>query len=69
MPVPWLDGERAPDRPDATGHLDGLTPRTSTSAHVARAAVEGLLRGLVGGLDALWRHGATGKSLCSGRLP
>jgi len=55
--VPYLEGERTPNRPDATGAVHGLTLRTSTPAHVARAAVEGLLCGLADGLDALAAQG------------
>ena len=51
--VPYLEGERTPNRPDATGALHGLTLATSTPAHLARAAVEGLLCGLADALDAL----------------
>jgi xylulokinase len=56
--VPYLEGERTPDRPDATGALHGLQLTTATPAHVARAAVEGLLCGLADGLDALEQQGA-----------
>jgi xylulokinase len=51
--VPYLDGERTPNRPDATGALHGLQSATMTPAFVARAAVEGLLCGLADGIDAL----------------
>ncbi len=51
--VPYLEGERTPNRPDATGALHGLQLRSATPAHLARAAVEGLLCGLADGLDAL----------------
>jgi xylulokinase len=51
--VPYLDGERTPNRPDATGAIHGLTHANSTPAHFARATVEGLLCGLADGLDAL----------------
>lgn len=51
--VPYLEGERTPNLPDATGRLLGLTLSTTTPAHLARAAVEGLLCGLADGLDAL----------------
>lgn len=51
--VPYLEGERTPDRPDATGALHGLQLRTATPGHMARAAVEGLLCGLADGIDAL----------------
>ncbi|MFI6133096.1 xylulokinase [Micromonospora sp. NPDC051141] len=56
--VPYLEGERTPNRPHATGSLHGLTLGTSTPAHLARAAVEGLLCGLADGLDALLAQGA-----------
>jgi xylulokinase len=55
--VPYLEGERTPVRPDATGALHGLTLSTSTPAHLARATVEGLLCGLADGLDALVAQG------------
>jgi len=51
--VPYLEGERTPDRPTSTGSLHGLTLATSDPAHLARAAVEGLLCGLADGLDAV----------------
>lgn len=56
--VPYLEGERTPNRPDATGALHGLRLETMTPAHLARAAVEGLLCGLADGLDALEAQGA-----------
>jgi xylulokinase len=55
--VPYLDGERTPSRPDATGALHGITLRNTTPAHLARAAVEGMLCGLADGLDALVEQG------------
>ncbi|WP_214415511.1 xylulokinase [Sphaerisporangium fuscum] len=51
--VPYLEGERTPNRPDATGSVHGLRLSNSTPAHLARAAVEGMLCGLADGLDAL----------------
>ncbi len=56
--VPYLEGERTPDLPDATGAVHGLRLATSTPAHLARAAVEGVLCGLADGLDALVAQGA-----------
>jgi xylulokinase len=56
--VPYLEGERTPDRPDSTGALHGLTLTSTTPALLARAAVEGLLCGLADGLDALVEQGA-----------
>jgi xylulokinase len=55
--VPYLEGERTPNRPDATGALHGLTLTASTPAHLARATVEGLLCGLADALDALLAAG------------
>ncbi|MGN6609006.1 MAG: xylulokinase [Jatrophihabitans sp.] len=55
--VPYLDGERTPNRPDATGALHGVRTDNLTPATVARAAVEGLLSGLADGLAALRRCG------------
>jgi xylulokinase len=51
--LPYLDGERTPDLPDAAGSLHGLRRATMTPENVARAAVEGMLCGLADGLDAL----------------
>ncbi|AFA75514.1 xylulose kinase XylB [Gordonia polyisoprenivorans VH2] len=45
--VPYLGGERSPNLPAATGTLAGITPANFSAAHVARAAVEGLLCSLV----------------------
>jgi xylulokinase len=55
--VPYLEGERTPNRPDATASLHGLTLDTTTPAYLARAAVEGLLCGLADGIDALVSDG------------
>jgi len=55
--LPYLDGERTPDLPDATGTLGGLTRVNATPANLARAAVEGMLCGLADGLDALRAQG------------
>jgi xylulokinase len=55
--VPYFEGERTPDRPDSTAALHGLQLANSTPAHLARAAVEGLLCGLADGLDALVDQG------------
>ncbi|OZG68651.1 xylulokinase [Bifidobacterium eulemuris] len=41
--VPYFDGERTPNRPDATASLTGLTLKNTTKANLARAFVEGLL--------------------------
>ncbi|WP_018222893.1 xylulokinase [Salinispora pacifica] len=65
--VPYLAGERTPNRPDASGAVHGLTLRTATPAHLARAAVEGMLCALADGLDALVAQGvAVGRVILVG---
>ena len=44
--LPYLDGERTPDRPQATGVLRGLTTRNATAENLARAGVEAVLASL-----------------------
>ncbi|OCB29546.1 xylulose kinase [Mycobacterium malmoense] len=51
--VPYLEGERTPNRPNASGALHGLRVATATPANLARAAVEGLLCALADGLAHL----------------
>jgi xylulokinase len=55
--VPYLDGERTPNLPDATGSLVGITRQNLTPQNFARAAVLGLLCGVADALDALREHG------------
>ncbi|RYV51210.1 xylulokinase [Pengzhenrongella frigida] len=55
--VPYLEGERTPNRPEATGALHGMRLANTTPAHLARAAVEGMLCGLADGLEALRAQG------------
>jgi len=50
--LPYLDGERTPNRPKATGWLSGLRSDVSRE-QFARAAVEGVICGLLDGLEAL----------------
>jgi xylulokinase len=56
---PWFEGERTPNRPDATATLFGLTLATTTRESLARAAIEGMLCGLADGLDAVRAVGVT----------
>ncbi len=58
--VPHLDGERTPNRPDATGSLAGLRSDV-TREQVARAAFEGVVCNLLAGADALahWEPAVT----------
>lgn len=50
--LPYLDGERTPNLPDARGLLSGLTTLHSRE-DLARAAIEGVVCGLLDGLAAL----------------
>jgi xylulokinase len=50
--LPYFDGERTPNRPEAAGLLTGLRA-DSTREDVARAAFEGVVCGLLDGFDAL----------------
>jgi xylulokinase len=61
--VPYLEGERTPNRPNATGALHGLRVSNATSANLARAAVEGLLCALADGLAQLTRHGIAARRI------
>lgn len=51
--LPYLDGERTPDLPDAAGTLAGMRGTNMTPENLARAAVEGMLCGLADGVEAL----------------
>lgn len=51
--IPYFEGERTPNLPDATAELRGMTLANSDRAHVARAAVEGLLGLMRHALDAV----------------
>ena len=53
MLQPYFEGERTPNRPDATATLFGLTLASTTRPSLARAAIEGLLCGLADGLEAV----------------
>jgi len=55
--IPYLDGERTPNRPFARGTLAGLRSDV-TREELARAVFEGVICGLLDGLDALARAGA-----------
>jgi xylulokinase len=50
--VPHFDGERTPNRPDATGTLTGIRSDV-TRSQLARAAVEGVVCNLLAGADHL----------------
>jgi xylulokinase len=55
--VPYFEGERSPNRPDAAGALHGATTRNLLPANVARAAVEGLLASMAYCVDKISAQG------------
>lgn len=61
--VPYFEGERTPNLPDATASLHGLTLASNTRPNLARAAIEGMLCGLAAGLDAVRAVGVREKRL------
>jgi xylulokinase len=55
--VPYFDGERSPNLPDAAGALHGVTTRNLLPANVARAGVEGLLSSMAYCIDRITEQG------------
>jgi xylulokinase len=51
--LPYFDGERTPNLPDARGSLHGVSRDNLTPANLARSAIEGMLGGLADAVDAL----------------
>jgi xylulokinase len=61
--LPYLDGERTPNLPNASGTLLGMTRKNMTSENFARAAIEGMLCGLADAVNALTDLGVKPKSV------
>ncbi|MHA7276756.1 xylulokinase [Arthrobacter sp. Hz1] len=55
--LPYLDGERSPNLPHATGSLTGLSRSNMTPQNLARASVLGVLNSLADAIDLLKRSG------------
>jgi xylulokinase len=51
--LPYFEGERTPNRPDATGVFSGMNLANSNPADIARAMIEGMLSGLADAVKAL----------------
>ena len=51
--LPYFEGERTPNRPDATGVFSGMTIANSNPADIARAMIEGMLSGLADAVQSL----------------
>jgi xylulokinase len=61
--LPYLAGERTPNVPAGSGVLLGLSGKTFTSAHFARAAMEGVTLGMNYGLRRLAVLGVKAKEI------
>lgn len=61
--VPYFEGERTPNLPDATGAITGLTLANNTRPNLSRAAIEGMLCGLADGFAVLAQHGVACKRI------
>ncbi|CAB4753383.1 unannotated protein [freshwater metagenome] len=55
--LPYFEGERTPNRPNAKGVFSGMNLANSIRADIARAMIEGMLCGLVDAVDALEKLG------------
>jgi xylulokinase len=63
MLLPYFDGERTPNMPNATGVLFGLNHRTLKQGYIARAAMEGTTLGMNYGLRRLASLGVRPKEI------
>ena len=57
--LPYFEGERTPNRPNATGTFTGMTLNNSNPSDIARAMIEGMLCGLTDAVDALIELGVS----------
>ena len=55
--LPYFEGERTPNRPDATGVFAGMNLNNSNPESIARAMIEGMLCGLADAVAALEAEG------------
>lgn len=51
--LPFLNGERTPDLPEARGSLVGVSSTNFSASHLIRAAVEGVSFGILNGLELI----------------
>ena len=51
--LPYFEGERTPNRPNATGVFSGMNLSNSNPADISRAMIEGMLSGLADAVDSL----------------
>ena len=57
--LPYLEGERTPNLPHATGQLTGITRANLTPQNLARACIEGMLCGLADAVESLVAQGVS----------
>jgi len=57
--LPYFEGERTPNRPNATGTFTGMNLNNSNPSDIARAMIEGMLCGLTDAVDALIKLGVS----------
>jgi xylulokinase len=55
--LPYLEGERTPNLPDATASVSGISLANGSRENFARACIEGMLQGLVGGSELISGYG------------
>ena len=55
--LPHFDGERTPNRPNARANFQGMTHQNFTRENMARAAIEGVVGGMVFAAEALKKTG------------
>ena len=55
--LPHFDGERTPNRPDIRGSFSGITHENFSPENLSRAAIEGVVAGMVFAVEALKREG------------
>ena len=55
--LPYFEGERTPNRPNARGTLNGISLKNSDPANIARAYIEGMLCGLADAVNSLEKLG------------
>jgi xylulokinase len=61
--VPYFEGERTPNLPNAKATLSGMTLASTTRPNLARASIEGMLCALADGLDAALALGVQAERL------
>jgi xylulokinase len=57
--IPHFDGERTPNLPQARGRFHGITHSNFTKANIARAAIEGVIAGMVYATQAVEKLGVS----------